>query len=196
MSDDKQVSDVQVNPAPVVVPVGQETDAQAAMLAQLDEVAAARKAKEATVLADPGNDVKKPSELSQLVGRAVASDSEWTDKHGKKHKYMQLELLDLADFEERHGSLLVAFQAQAGQVNHMLTLVWLSVRKEDCTDAQIDKGEYKYTRPQVGRMFGFLDSEAMATVAMRILKISGLDVETQEGNVEAAGEDEQPPAEA
>jgi hypothetical protein len=75
----------------------------------------------------------------------------------------------------------------------MITLIWLSVRKEDLTEQELDEEKWKYSRSATGRMFRLNDGPAIAQLGMGVMRLSGLDVTTEDdegGNVEEAGAEE------
>ena len=136
-------------------------------------------------------EVEMPDELSVLVGKAGVGENEWTDCKGVTHPVIALDFTDLSDFTKRHGEFRDAFTAtgEGSQIELMITIIWLSVRKEDLTDKELDAEEWKYSRKATGRMFRLNDGVAIAQLGMALMKLSGLDVEEKgdEGNVEEAG---------
>jgi len=186
-------------------PEGIESDAQASMMQQLREVdpEIAKKGMPLKPVAEAARPPEKPveqkSELAVLTGRCVwdTETEMWTDRFGKKHGIHVLDFGDLGEFERRHGELNKAFEDKDNQLNLMLTLTWLAIRKEGCSDDDLDHERFKYTRPAVGRMFGINDGAVLVRVAMNVLKASGMDIDVDDlGNqLEAGEEEEQAPAE-
>lgn len=138
----------------------------------------------------------EPTELQVLTGKCAwdTSKNSWKDKFGVPHGVYPIDFGDLGEFMKRHGEITHAFSDSSTQLNAMLTLVWLSVRKEDCSETDLDKENYKYSRPAVGRMFGLTDGDVLVSIAMEILRLSGMEVdvasEEQSGNEGAGGESE------
>lgn len=156
------------------------------------EVSVQEEAQETVKVQGIAEEPPKPTELQSLMGRCQweKKTNSWTDRFGVPHGIFSLDFGDLGEFEKRHGEITKAFEDRDTQMNVMITLVWLGLRKEGCTEVDLDNENFKYTRPAVGRMFGLVDGDVLVSVAMNILRLSGLDVDVENlGNeLEAAAE--------
>lgn len=95
------------------------------------------------------------------------------DKEGKEHRCYPLVVGDLIEFESEIGVSIYEIMNARIHLKHIVFLLWLSLRKEGCSQEDLRRRAYKIKRTDVEETFdgGFL-AGAIETF-MSILRISG-----------------------
>ena len=110
------------------------------------------------------------SDLQKLVGRGLKI----TDRHGKEHVLAPLDIDDVAEIENRFGTL------DSLQGSHRLQdvffFLYLSLRKEGRTHNQLRIGDYALTEKEARQLFLIGAAKEIVGSMLDLLEISGLGV--------------------
>ena len=113
---------------------------------------------------------KKPETLSEALGQP---DLSVKDISGKAHRLWPLRLRDLAELERTVGSF-DEWSTSGARISTWLTVIWLAVRRNDRTAAQIRASQWAVTLADVGDMFGADQGGYVSEKAAEVLKANGL----------------------
>jgi hypothetical protein len=126
-------------------------------------------------MADPAapTSTSSSSDLKVLI---AGTDGRVTlrDKDGNEHVLPPLDMSDLVEFERKIGGTVLD-ESRDIKLSDTLYLLFLSLRKEGCTDDEIQRGQYKRNERQVYRMFNLKLLPKSVQLFMDIMKISGVE---------------------
>lgn len=123
---------------------------------------------------------KKETRLKVLLGTNTAKV---TLRSGSEINLYPLRLTDLADLEDKLGmSMTEVFgQSKTFKINHLILILWLSVRRDGLTKEQISKQQWKVTERDVGEWFDFSDVGELIDVMQAVFSLSGLEMQLKNG---------------
>lgn len=76
------------------------------------------------------------------------------DQHGKEHRFsLVLDITDMVDYERDHGSLDGLLDEKKSSMESFRYILWLLLRKEGKSEAELDRCQWAYSLLQVGRLF-------------------------------------------
>jgi len=119
--------------------------------------------------------VQDSTELRTLVSGS-AHKAVVKDKSGVEHQLSPLDLSDLCEYEDKVGASLFAMNLTALKLREIAILLYLSLRKEGCSSADIEARKFRWTERQVYMMFDLNFMTQSAEVFVDLLKLSGLEV--------------------
>lgn len=99
----------------------------------------------------------------------------------KKFKLRPLTTADIGDLEDKYGDWR---KAMNGGTSARTFIVWLGVRKTDLNQDEIDQARWRFTDRYIANLLPMNEMDRLYTIALRILKISGLDLESAVGERE------------
>lgn len=97
------------------------------------------------------------------------------DKSGKEHLLNPLDMSDIIEYEDKVGHSILAVDHEI-TVKDIISLVYLSLRKEDCSMEQIEQKRWKYTERQVAMMFDLKFFSNAVTILLDVLRVSGFEL--------------------
>lgn len=106
--------------------------------------------------------------LKEALGRVTVPV---TDVDGVTHQLPALRIRDIQDLEEAIGGM-PNFLEEGKQIDHSITVLWLSARNEGLTREQRLARAWKCTRDEVGDLFVLSIPQLMA-LASDVLRNSG-----------------------
>src|ERR671925_2430236 len=95
------------------------------------------------------------------------------DKKGKDHVLPPLDFSDMLEFERKIGGTFLD-EKRVLKLADILYLLYLSIRKEGCTDDEVMRGQFKLTEKQVYSMFDLRYLNKSADLFSDIMKMSGV----------------------
>jgi len=119
---------------------------------------------------------EEPQTLRDALGRATVPI---VDADGITHQLPALRIRDIQDLEEEIGGM-PNFMGNAHQIDHAITVIWLSARNEGLTKEQRLARAWKYTREDVGDMF-VMPVPIILALASDILRNSGFVIKVTSG---------------
>ena len=121
--------------------------------------------------------VSPTSELALMV-KGVNQVVSFTDNSGKKYTVQPLDLEDLCEYEARVGTSLLLLDFGKLNLKDIVYLVYLSLRKEGISPADIDAKKFLLTEKDMKRNFNLALFGKSGQLLQDILRISGLEAET------------------
>lgn len=103
------------------------------------------------------------------------------DKNKVEHLLNPLDMCDVVEYQDKIGHNILAVDHEL-TVKDIITLVYLSLRKEGLSQSQIEKKEWKYTERQVGMMFDMKFFSNALNILMDILRVSGFELKDDADN--------------
>ena len=96
------------------------------------------------------------------------------DKKGTEHKLSPLSIRDLIEFEDALGGSIFAIVQANLTMRQIIFMLYLSVRKEGLSEADIEANKWKYTEKQTGELFSLAFLRSAPQVFLDLMNISGL----------------------
>lgn len=99
-----------------------------------------------------------------------------TDREGKEHLLASLSVNDMLEFEDRLGMSLLDAASKRMTLRHVITILWLAVRKAGLTREEIVKRKWKIaTIEEFGELFdiSILQKATVETIG-KLMEQSGL----------------------
>lgn len=129
------------------------------------------------------------SELRVLVTGSDKKAPVIADKTGKEWKLLPLDLNDLIEYKELTGTDLFSEEIQNIGPKQIMTLMFLSLRKTDCSDADLDARRFKFPAfASFLRMFDLKAFVQSANILADLLAISGLAPDPQKAGPQEANQ--------
>lgn len=117
------------------------------------------------------------SEHKDLQNLVSVSSNTVIDKDGVAHHLTIPDLGDLADVYSRYGDLTALNDiARPGNPDFekITFLLWLALRKEGRSEAQMDTGDWAYSLSAVGRLFTLKELGPVAMALVKLLIAGGI----------------------
>lgn len=131
-------------------------------------------------MADPAVAIpEKPSNDLKVLIAGTDGRVTLKDKDGNEHVLPPLDMSDLVEFERKIGGTVLD-ETREVKLADTLYLLYLSLRKEGCTDDEVQRGQYRRNEKQVYRMFNLKYLPKSVQLFMDIMKISGVEFPPQE----------------
>lgn len=111
-----------------------------------------------------------PSDLEILAGNRTI---EIRDRFGKAHALRPLTLYDMVEMERKFGSLDRLGTGQRIKLEDKMFILWLSLRKEGLTDADVLKGKYACTVNEAAGLFDAGKLESLVDLLDNLFLLSG-----------------------
>lgn len=126
-------------------------------------------------------DQKPASDLRVLV---TGSPERVTikDKKGVDHSLQPLDLADLCEFEDKAGQSIFGSTFANMKIRDIAYMLFLSVRKEDCSMTDLEARRFKYTERQVHMLFDLSFIAKCGDIFVDLLRISGMDLRPQKAS--------------
>lgn len=114
-------------------------------------------------------------DLKPLISGATGEAKTIKDKNGKEYHLCPLDLQDMVDFEDRTGHSILDV-AERFRLKEVAYLLYLSIRKDGVSDADLDARKFAITEAMVMRSFDLRLLSGSAKAFLDIMTISGLTV--------------------
>lgn len=115
----------------------------------------------------------------QILVTGTDGKATLTDKTGKVHVLPPLDVSDVLELEKRMGGTMLD-ENRVLKLSDVMYVLYLSVRKEGCTDDQISRGQFQISERDVYRMFDLSFLNRSMELFADIMKISGLKLDKEE----------------
>lgn len=97
------------------------------------------------------------------------------DKNKVEHLLNPLDMSDIIEYEDKVGHSILAVDHEI-TVKDIISLVYLSLRKEDCSQEQVEQKRWKYTERQVAMMFDLKFFSNAVNILLDVLRVSGFEL--------------------
>lgn len=131
-------------------------------------------------MSDPNATPTPTSELAELTKGSTVKPPALVDKSGKSWDLIPLDLSDIVEYEEKIGTSLFSENMTTIKAREIMFLMYLSIRKTACTEADIEAKKYKF--PSFVHFLRAFDLKAFvesAKLLATLLKLSGLDADAE-----------------